>query len=272
MKKTLTFVAVLMLAAAGAFAQATAPAAAQAEPAKTAADLIAAGDELFAKFDDKGALALYEQAAKLEPENFVALWKTAKGYIDVGDRMTPKNKAEEKKQIDLYIVAEGYAKKAIKINPNDSQVHFLNSAAMGMHALQLGKKQQIAMSKEIKAEIEKAIELDPKNDLAIHAFARWQRRMAEIGGVSRFFGGILYGSIPKGSFEESEKLFKQAIALKPDYSNHHLELGRTFLAIKKKKDLAAKEFELAIACPISTSKCQDYIDEAKAELAKLKKK
>jgi len=270
MKKTLTFVAVLMLAAAGAFAQATAPAAAQAEPAKTAADLIAAGDELFAKFDDAGALALYEQAAKLEPENFVALWKTAKGYIDVGDRMKPKNKAEEKKQIDLYIVAEGYAKKAIKINPNDSQVHFLNSAAMGMHALQLGKKQQIAMSKEIKAEIEKSIELDPANDLAIHAFGRWQRRMAEIGGVTRFFGGILYGSIPKGSFDEALKLFKKAIELKPNYSNHHLELGRTHLVMKK-KDLAAKEFELAIACPISTSKCQDYIDEAKAELKKLKK-
>jgi tetratricopeptide (TPR) repeat protein len=269
-KKALTLLAVLVIAAGGLYAQATA-AAPQAETPKTAADLIKAGDELFAKFDDAGALALYEQAAKLEPGNFEALVKTAKGYIDVGDRMNPKNKDEEKKQIDLYIVAEGYAKKAIKVNPNDSQVHFLNSAALGMHALQLGKKQQIAMSKEIKAEIEKAIELDPKSDLAIHAFGRWQRRMAEIGGVTRFFGGIIYGKIPKGSFDEAVKLFKKAIELNPNYSNHHLELGRTYLLMKK-KDPAAKEFELAIACPISTSKCADYIEEAKAELAKLKKK
>ena len=269
MKKILSLIAVLMIAAAGAFAQTTAPAA-QAEAPKTAADLIKAGDELFAKFDDAGAQALYEQAAKLEPENFEALWKTAKGYIDVGDRMKPTNKAEEKKQIDLYITAEGYAKKAIKINPNDSQVHFLNSAAMGMHALQLGKKQQIAMSKEIRAEIEKAIELDAKNDLAWHALGRWERRMAEIGGVTRFFGGILYGKIPKGSNDEAVKDFQKAIEIKPDYSNHHLELGRTYLALKK-KDLAAKEFELAIASPISTSKCADYIAEAKEELKKLKK-
>lgn len=271
MKKALTLLAVLVIAAAGGlYAQATA-AAPQAETPKTAADLIKAGDDLYVKFDDAGALVQYEQAAKLEPTNYEALWKTSRAYLDAGDRMNPKNKDEEAKQIKLYLTAEDYAKKAIKVNPNDTWAHFCNSAAMGMHALQLGKKQQIAMSKEIKTEIDKAIELDPKNDLALHAMGRWQRRMAEIGGVTRFFGGIIYGKIPKGSFEEAVKDFQKAIEIKPNYSNHHLELGRTYLLMKK-KDLAAKEFQIAIDAPILTSKCADYIEEAKAELAKLKKK
>ncbi|MCJ7613089.1 MAG: hypothetical protein MUP19_12600, partial [Candidatus Aminicenantes bacterium] len=112
MKKALTLLAVLVIAAAGGlYAQATA-AAPQAETPKTAADLIKAGDDLYVKFDDAGALVQYEQAAKLEPTNYEALWKTSRAYLDVGDRMVPKNKDEEAKQIKLYLTAEDYAKKA----------------------------------------------------------------------------------------------------------------------------------------------------------------
>ena len=74
----------------------------------------------------------------------------------------------------------------------------------------LGKKEQIAMSKEIKTAIDRAIELDAANDLAYHALGRWQRRMAEIGGAQRLFGSILFGSIPKGSFEEAVKALTES--------------------------------------------------------------
>ncbi len=270
MKKVLTLIAVLMIAAvAGLYAQAAT--AAQAETPKTAADLIKAGDEAFAKFDDAEALKQYEQAAKLEANNYEALWKTSRAYLDLGDRMKPKNKAEQDQQIKLYLTSEDYAKKAVKVNPKDTWGHFFDSAAMGMHALQLSKKQQVNMSKKIKAAIDKSIELDPTNDLAYNALGQWHRTMAEIGGVSRFFGSIFFGSIPKGSFDESMKAFQKGIEIKPNYSNHHLQLGLTYIDMKK-KDLAAKEFETAINCPILTSMCPDYIDQAKQELAKLKKK
>jgi len=269
MKKTPTFIAVLMVAAAaGLWAQA---ASAQSATPQTAADLIRAGDELYAKFDDAGAMVQYEKAAKLEPANYEALWKTSRAYLDVGDRMNPKTKAEEGQRIKLYLTSEDYAKKAVKANPNDTWGHFFDSAAMGMHALQLSQKQQVAMSKQVKLEIDKAIELDPKNDLAYNALGQWHRTMAEIGGVSRFFGSILFGSIPKGSYDESAKAFLKGIEIRSSYSNHHLELGRTYLDMKK-KDLAAKEFQIAVDSPILTSKCADYKDEAKQELAKLKKK
>ena len=269
MKKTPTLIALLMIAAVtGLWAQTTP---AQTTNLQTAADLIKAGDELYAKFDDAGATIQYEQAAKLEPANYEALWKTSRAYLDVGDRMKTKTKAEEEQRIKLYLTSEDYAKKAVKANPNDTWGHFFDSAAMGMHALQLSKKQQVAMSKQIKIEIDKAIELDPKNDLAYNALGQWHRTMAEIGGVSRFFGSILFGSIPKGSFDESAKAFLKGIEVKPSYSNHHLELGRTYLDMKK-KDLAAKEFQIAVDSPILTSKCADYKEEAKQELAKLKKK
>jgi tetratricopeptide (TPR) repeat protein len=267
MKKALFGIAMLMIAA-GLYAQ---TAAVKAEEPQAVADLLKAGDEAYAKFDDAAARTAYEAAVQLDPNSYEALWKTSRAYLDVADRMKPKTKAETEAQIKLYLTSEDYAKKAVKANPDDTWGHFFNSAAMGMHALQLSKKQQVAMSKQIKAEIDKAIQLDPKNDLAWHALGRWQTTMAEIGGASRFFGSILFGSIPKGSFDEAVKDFKTAIEIRPNYSNHHLELGRTYLDMKK-KDLAIQEFQTAVDCPILTSKCADYKQEAADELAKLRKK
>ena len=237
---------------------------------QTAADHIRQGDEYFANFDDAKALDEYLLAVKDEPANYEALWKVSRAYFDLGDLVDPKEQNAAEKQKKMYLESESYAKQAIKANPDDTWGHFFLSAAMGKQALLLGKKEQINMSKRIKAEIERAIELDNTNDLAYHALGRWHRRMAEIGGMQRFFGGMIYGSIPKGTFEESEQCFKKAIELRPDYSNHHLELGRTYLALKK-YDLAGQEFQKCLDVPITTSKCHINKQEAQQELDNMKK-
>lgn len=236
---------------------------------QTAADHLAAGDQYYAQFDDHRALEEYRRAIELEPDNYEALWKLARALIDVADALPPKDPGTPAKQKKMYMEAEEYARRAVKVNPNDTWGHFFLSAAMGKRALMLGKKEQIEMSRQVKAEIEKAIELDPNNDLAYHALGRWHRRMAEIGGVKRALGGLLYGDIPRGTFEESEKYFKKAIEIKPDYTNHYLELGRTYLGMGK-KDLAIQAFEKCLECPVTTSKCELYKKEASEELAKLK--
>jgi len=141
----------------------------------------------------------------------------------------------------------------------------------GQKDLLQGKKEQIDASKTVRAEIDRAIELDPNNDLAYHALGRWHRRMAEIGGAKRALGSLIYGSIPKGSFEESEKWLKKALELRPDYINHHLELGRTY-ADMKREALAIEEFNQCLALPESCSKDKTLKEEARAELEKLNKK
>jgi len=238
---------------------------------QTAQDYIVKGDEFYAQFNDREAQEQYLQALKLEPVNYEALWKTARAYVDLGDLLDPSLKDLREKQMASYQAGEDYARKAVKANANDTWGYFELSAAMGKRLLLLGKKEQVKMSKEVRGTIDKAVALDPKNDLAYHALGRWHRRMAEIGGIKRLLGGLLYGGIPKGSFEESEKFMKKAIELKPTYGNHHLELGRTLLALKKYKE-AAQEFQACIDAPIITSKCQMYKKEAEIELAAANKK
>jgi tetratricopeptide (TPR) repeat protein len=238
---------------------------------QTSADHIRQGDESYAQFNDAQALESYLLAVQAEPDNYEALWKTARAYFDLGDLSPAGGAGATEKQRELYNNAVKYSRQAIRADANGAWGHFFLSAAMGKYVLTQGKKEQINGSKTIKAEIEKAIELDPENDLAYHALGRWNRRMAEIGGASRLLGGMIYGSIPKGSFEESEKNLVKAIELKPNYTNHHLELGRTYLSLKK-KDLAVQEFQKVLELPDTTSKCPLYKKEAETELAKLKKK
>lgn len=238
---------------------------------QTAQDFILTGDEFYAQFDDKNALAQYLEALKVDPNHYAALWKTARAYTDLGDLLDPSLKDLREQQMSYYQNGEDYARRAVKANARDTWGFFQLSAAMGKRLLLLGKKEQVKMSKEVRGYIDKAIALDPQNDLAHHALGRWHRRMAEIGGVKRLMGGLLYGGIPKGSFDESEKSLRQAISLKPDYGNHHLELGRTLLALDRYKD-AAQEFQACLDAPVITSKCHLYKKEAQNELAEVKKK
>ncbi|MGZ5454361.1 MAG: tetratricopeptide repeat protein [Candidatus Aminicenantales bacterium] len=239
--------------------------------AQTAAEHISEGDAAYSRFDDQAALAHYQAALALEPANYVALWKASRALVDIADVIPATDKDVEERQKKMYTDAVALARKAVAANPNDTWGHFQLAASNGKRLLLLGKKEQIAASKEVKAEINKALELDPTNHLAYHALGRWHRRMDEIGGAKRFFGGILYGSIPKGSYAESEKNLRKAIELHPEYVNHYLELGRTLVALKK-YDEAAQSFQKAIDLPKTTSKDDVLKAEAKTELAKLKAK
>jgi tetratricopeptide (TPR) repeat protein len=239
--------------------------------AQTAAEHIQLGDQAYAQFDDQQALAQYQEALNLEPANYEALWKASRAMVDIADVIPATDKDVKERQKKLYTEATSLAKKAVAANPDDTWGHFQLAASNGKRLLLLGKKEQIEASKAVRAEIDKAIELDPENDLAFHALGRWHRRMAEIGGAKRFFGSIIYGSIPKGSFEESEINLRKAIELNPKYANHYLELGRTLVALKKYNE-AAQAFQTCIELPKTTSKDDVLKAEAATELEKIRGK
>jgi tetratricopeptide (TPR) repeat protein len=239
--------------------------------AQTAEEHIRMGDEAYAQFDDQKALGHYQEALTLEPGNYEALWKTSRAMVDIADVIPAADKDIKARQSKMYTEATAIARKAVAANPDDTWGHFQLAAANGKRLLLLGKKEQIDASKAVRASIDKAIELDPTNHLAYHALGRWHRRMDEIGGAKRLFGSIIYGSIPKGSFEESEINLRKAIELAPEYANHYLELGRTLVALKKTAE-AAEAFQKCIDLPKTTSKDDVLKDEAQAELAALKAK
>lgn len=239
--------------------------------AQTGAQYLAAGDAAYAKFDDQAALAQYRAALTLEPSNYEALYKASRALINIADVITAKGKAARERRLALYADAAVLAHRAVAANPGGTYGHVLIAAAAGKRVLELGPKAQVGASREIKAEIDQALLLDPANHLAWGALGVWHRRIAEISRTKRLLGDIFIGSIPKGSLADSEKALRRAIELEPCFVNHYLELGRT-LADEKNLDEAAKIFKKAIALPKTNSEDDVLKAQAQAELVALRKR
>ncbi|MCH7570796.1 MAG: hypothetical protein IH919_09575 [Deltaproteobacteria bacterium] len=148
--------------------------------------------------------------------------------------------------------------------------HFFVAASLGKISLESSVSKQIDLSHEIRAEVDKAIALDPQNGFAYHILGIWNRRLAEIGLMSRLLAQtILWRSVPKGSFEKSEEYLKKALSINPDEINHHLELAKTYVAMGK-WNLARRYLRSIEDLPIHYSDDQNHKETARRLLQEIK--
>ena len=220
-------------------------------------------DELYAAFKPKEALPELLKVLDLEPQNAEALSKIARVYIDFGDAIPESTADWEAKRLKQYQIAEQYARKAVKADPNMVWGHFYIAASLGSMATVSPVAKQIDMAAEIRSAIEKAIALDPQNGFAYHVYGVWHRKMAEIGKMSRMFASIIYGrSIPTGNMEKSIEYLNKAVALNPTVIASRLELARSYVAVENWP--SARNFLTSIAgLPIQFS--DDAKHKQKAE-------
>jgi tetratricopeptide (TPR) repeat protein len=233
--------------------------------AQTVEEFMAKGDAAFDAFENVAALKAYKAAVALDSANCDALWKTARAHIDVGEN------AEEDIQKLNYYSAEKIARKAIVVCPDNDMAHLELAVAVGRVALMEGGKKKVELSREVKSEALKALELDPNNDIAHHVLARWHREVANLSGMLKMFAKMLYGGLPEASNETAVEHFTKAAEIDPSFLNHHLELGITY---EKMKEWAkAKEcYDKVIEFPEKDSDDGKHKAEAKERLKKVAKK
>lgn len=188
-------------------------------------------DRLYAQFKAQEAAAELQKILEVDGRNFEALIKIARAYIDIGDMIPESGANWEERKLKEYATAESYARKAVQVNPNSTWGHFWVAAALGNTAMLSPIARQLELAGEIRAAVEKAIALDPRNGLAYHAYGVWHRKVAEIGGASRVLAPVLYGqSVPSGSLEKSVEYLKKAVELNPTVIVSRLELARAHVA------------------------------------------
>jgi tetratricopeptide (TPR) repeat protein len=226
---------------------------------------LSAGDQAVGQFDLTKAVAAYQEAIKLDPKSYEATWKLARAYADKAT-LASGNPGEQKK---LCVAAERLAREAVRLNPDDSKGHVYLAIAVGKLALYLGGKQKVELSKEVKAEAEKAIELNPKEDTAYHVLGIWHREMAELNWVLKKFAELLYGRFPSASLEQATANLRKATELAPNVVAHHVELGIT-LADARQWNEADKELEHALAMPKAWATDDYYKALAKQTLERVK--
>jgi len=229
-------------------------------------DLISHGDAAYKKLDNKAALEFFKKALETDPENYEAAWKSARAYVDVGEKLS-----DTKERRSYYEKGYDCAQKAVAINPNGSKGHLFLSIAIGRVALDAGAKERVKLSKEVKSEVDKALAIDPQDDVAWHVLGRWHRRLSSLSWIEKNFANMFLGGVPKeASMENAVDCFKEAIQLNPSHINHHLELGITYEKMGK-KELAVEAYSEVLELPIRDADDQDHKKEAEERLKKMGK-
>ncbi len=215
--------------------------------------LLQKADALYAGFKPKEALNELLRVLQLDPQNHEALSKLSRVYIDFGDAIPETTPDWQERKLKQYRIAEEYARKAVKADPDGTWGHFQVAASLGKIAMQSSISKQVDLAKEIRTEVEKAIALDPQNGYAYHVYGVWHRKMAEIGQVNRLLSvAVLWRSIPKGSLEKSVEYLKKSVSLNPTVISHHLELARTYVAMGNYQ-LARSELKSVQEFPVQFS-------------------
>jgi len=195
-------------------------------------------DELYAKalklkneFKYKEAFPLFQSLMKADSSNINYLVWGSYCYSKYGFYHV----TAEADKIKHYQKAEYLAKKAIKLDDNNADAHYVYAMALGRINENASSKQKIANAKVIKGQVDKAIKLNPKHAGAYHILGRWHRTIAGFNAIEKAMINSFYGGVPPGgSYDDAVKAFMTAITLEPKFMNHQYELAQTYYDMGKK--------------------------------------
>jgi len=231
--------------------------------AAVADDAVAAGDSAYARADLAAALPHYQLALAAAP-TFGTLCRITRVESELGEDA----RGEARRRLVASSVA--HAREAVALAPDSALGHLWLAATLGRKALKEGPRTRLALSREIKSEVDRAIAIDPGIGRAYHVRALWNRKVASLSAIERLAANAVLGGVPKGaSMENAVRDLERAIQLEPDYLNHRLELGRTYLKLER-LDEARRELERVLGLPPTSNPRDPHFQrEARELLARL---
>jgi tetratricopeptide (TPR) repeat protein len=191
--------------------------------AQNVTSLMKQAEALEKSWHDQEAINKYLEVLKIDANNLTALCKTSELYSVVGKRLSTKEQ-----QKDYYKKGEEYARRALKLNPNNSEANFAMAISMGRQALISSGEDKVKAVKEIKTYADRCIHLDPTNYKGYHVLGKWHYEVSDLNMVERWLVKMTYGGLPKASLDESIKYYEKSKQLNPSFLLNYLELAKVY--------------------------------------------
>ena len=160
--------------------------------------------------------------------------------------MKAHEQKQKKTQMSYYYRGLKQAEKAMRLNKDNGYANFWYAAYLGEIGLLESRKQAIKNSYKVKKYAIRSIELEPDFDLPYHMMGRWHYELADLSNLEKKLASLVYGELPKGSYNEAVIFFQNAIRIKPDEIRHHFWLAKTYRSMGNKK-LSRDEFRIVIS-------------------------
>ncbi|MCS7250376.1 MAG: tetratricopeptide repeat protein [candidate division WOR-3 bacterium] len=189
-------------------------------------ELIKKGDECYLERENqnkaKEAKRYYEEAIRLDSNNYEGYWRLAKVIYFLVDGLPKKER--------IKLLKEGIeiARKAVKLQPNRAEGHFWLASLLGVYVKEKGIK-SFSFIEEIKKEFNLALKYDST---------------IEDGGAYTALGRLYYQlpSFAGGSLKKSLEYLLRAKRISPNNPYTKLYLADTYLSLKRKEE-AKRELE-----------------------------
>ena len=208
------------------------------------------------------ALALYDQAAKADPDDVEILLRISQQCSNlIGQAKSPAE------AMDYGRRSLEEAKRAEALAPDNPKAHLAVAVAYGRLTDFEDNRTKVEYSRYVKAEAEKTLELDPREDFAYHVLGRWNYAVATLNPVLKLIARFVYGGMPDASIEEAVRDYQKAIELAPQRVIHHHELARAYAALGQMED-ARKEWATELTLKPEDNEGVNDQKEAREELAK----
>jgi tetratricopeptide (TPR) repeat protein len=158
-----------------------------------------------------------------------------------------------------------YAKKAVHVAPDNADAHVCLSVAYGKMTDFVDNKTKMEYSKVVKSEAERAIQLNPKNDVALLILARWNFEMATLNPVLKVIAQTLYGQLPPASKEQAIEYFQRSIAAAPNGIIQHAQFAEALDSMGKTAEARSEWLKVKQLKPVDAED-RRYIAEAEQKL------
>jgi tetratricopeptide (TPR) repeat protein len=198
------------------------------------------------EFKYKDALPYFQALLKADSNNVNYLANGSQVYTRYG-YLYMTTDAEKQK---YFHIGEYLAVKSIAKDDKSAEGHYAYALALGRINENASSKQKIANAKLIKKEVDRAIELNPKQAGAYHILGRWHATIAGFNAIEKMMINSFFGGVPPGgSYEDAIKAFQTAISLEPKNMIHQMEIANTYYSMGNK--IYAKVWlDKAMALPV----------------------
>jgi tetratricopeptide (TPR) repeat protein len=209
------------------------------------------------------AIKIYKADQQAAGSNAVNLCTLSRRYCDL-TFLTNSPSAQK----DLVTHALACAQQAVQVAPSNATAHASLAVCYAKSCNYTDIKTKLAYSRIFKAEAEKAIALDPRQDVAYYLLGRWNYGIASVGILSKAYVKMVYGGLPPASFEGAIANFKKACELSPNSILNHAGLAMAYEAAGQKK-LEITELQKCCALKPLSPEDRDAFQDAQKKLASL---
>jgi tetratricopeptide (TPR) repeat protein len=227
-------------------------------------------EKFYKEFNNEKALEVLKKAEALDANNFDLLWMLSRTYVDIADKMPTSTSEQEKMQSKMFETALEYADKSVKKDGNKSAGLLRRAIANGKIALFKGVFSVAGVVNSVKADVEKAIQLNNGGNfvqgVAHYVLARTHSRTSEKWKPARSVLGLGWADN-----EIALKEFKKAIEIYPGYMMFYVDYALSLIK-EDEYDTARQMLNKALTCEFQHQDDEKRLAEAKKLLAEIKNK